>query len=153
MNNLSKRLLSEGIGAEKKQARVVTIEEENELWDKGVMGWHSPKPLFNAVFFYCGMLFCLRGGSEHRQLKISQFEVKEVADPSNSDKTIKCITYSEYGPKNHQGLVHQVHLNNKVVTHYADSTIGDRCFVVYLNCMSQSFLALRKIKISFIVSH
>ena len=45
LNNLSKRLLSKGIGAEKKQARVVTIEEENELWDKGVTGRHSPKCL------------------------------------------------------------------------------------------------------------
>ena len=40
------RVLSKGNGAEKKQARVVTIEEENELWDKGVVvGWHSLKSL------------------------------------------------------------------------------------------------------------
>ena len=50
LNNLSKRLLRKGIGAEKKQARVVTIEEENELWDKGVIGRHSPKSLQCCVF-------------------------------------------------------------------------------------------------------
>ena len=32
-------------GAEKKQARVVAIEEENEIWDKRVVGWHSPKSI------------------------------------------------------------------------------------------------------------
>ena len=41
----------------------------------------------------------------------------------------KCVIYSEFGLKNHQGLVHQVHLDNKIVTHYADESLGDRCIV------------------------
>uniref|UniRef100_A0A1X7TFH8 DUF3504 domain-containing protein n=1 Tax=Amphimedon queenslandica TaxID=400682 RepID=A0A1X7TFH8_AMPQE len=42
LNNESRRLLNEGIGAVKKQARVITVEEEEKLWDTGVMGTHSP---------------------------------------------------------------------------------------------------------------
>ena len=34
MNNLSKKLLSEGVGAQKRQARVITEKEENLLWEK-----------------------------------------------------------------------------------------------------------------------
>ena len=71
MNNLSKKLLGEGVGARKIQARVITEEEEEELWRKGVMGKHTPISLLNTVFFYCGMLFCLQGGLEHRELKYS----------------------------------------------------------------------------------
>ena len=93
------------------------------------MGIHSPTSLQNAVFFYSGMYFCLRGGVEHRELKLSQFEVKEVVDPVVEKKMIKCLIYTEHGSKNRQGLVHQVQLENKVVTHYADLAIGEWCFV------------------------
>ena len=34
----------------------------------------SPKALFRAVFFLNGQNFCLRGGDEHRRLKLSQIK-------------------------------------------------------------------------------
>ena len=34
LNNTSKELLKEGVGAQKKQARIITEEEEEELWQK-----------------------------------------------------------------------------------------------------------------------
>lgn len=82
MNNLFKKLLSEGIGAQKNQFRVITEEEENELWSKGIMGKSTPSSLQNAIFFYCGVLFCFRGGAEHRELKYIQFELTTVQDPT-----------------------------------------------------------------------
>ena len=129
LNNMSKKLLSQGVGAEKKQARVITDVEEDMLWEKKVMGSHSPVTLQNSVFFYCGLYFCLRGGSEHRDLKYSQFQVKEVQDPVESARMVKCVVHQEHSSKNHQGLLHQVHLDNKIVTHYADESLGERCFV------------------------
>ena len=56
-----------------------------ELWEKGIMGVKTPKCLLNAVF-YCGSLFCLRGSAEHQELKLSQFELKDAQDPSDSTK-------------------------------------------------------------------
>ena len=38
-----KRLQGEGIGAKKKQAEVITEDEEDLLWEKGLLGDHSPK--------------------------------------------------------------------------------------------------------------
>ena len=35
-----------------KQARIVTYHEENMLWERGVIGTHSPNSLLNAVFFF-----------------------------------------------------------------------------------------------------
>ena len=75
------------------------------------------------------VLFCLQGGAEHRELKYSLFELTTVQDPTDSSRTTKYVIYIEFGSKNHQGLVHQVHLDNKIVTHYADESLGDRCFV------------------------
>ena len=42
---------------------------------KEVMGSHSPVTLQNSFFFYCGLYFCLCGGSEHWDLKYSQLQV------------------------------------------------------------------------------
>ena len=46
LNNTSKKLLA-GVGAVKKQAKIIAPDEKDVLWSKGVY-------------------FCLRGGNEHR---------------------------------------------------------------------------------------
>ena len=105
------------------------------------MGTHSPTSLQHAIFFYCGLCFCLRGGEEHCQIKLSQFEVKEMPHPTEKRKMIKALTYAEHGSKNRQGLVHQVHLENEVITRYANPLLGESCFVhlseLYVSLLSQ----------------
>lgn len=129
VDNISRRLHKDGIGVAKVQARTVTIAEEQQLWDSGVLGTANPTSLLNAVFNYCGLHLCLRGGDEHHSLKLSQFVVKTVENPSATNKTIKCLTYNEHGSKNRPGSTHQVHLSNKEVIHYANSSLGEKCFV------------------------
>ena len=90
LNSTSKKLLASGVGAVKKQAKVITPEED-VIWSKGVIGTHTPTSLLNAVFFYCSVYFCLRWGNEHRQLKFSHFEFKEVTNPTDSAKMVKCV--------------------------------------------------------------
>ena len=133
LDNVSRELHKEGVGTVKVQARVVTDTEETQLWEMGMMGAHSPVALQNAVFFYCGVYFCLRGGDKHRDLKCSQFEIKEVENPPERTLMIKCLTYTEHGSKNRPGSMHQVHLENKVVSHYSNKELGDRCFVFLMD--------------------
>ena len=45
LDNLARSLHKQGVGAKKKQARVVTLAEEEELWHTGVMGWETPQAL------------------------------------------------------------------------------------------------------------
>ena len=118
------------IGASKNQARVVSIAEEDKLWSSSVMGCHSPLALQNAVFFLCGILLCLRGGEEHRNMKVTQFVIDEVENPWLPSEKIKRLTYTENGSKNRSGGMHQVHLDNKVVHHYANGSIGNRCLLL-----------------------
>ena len=68
-----------GVGAESKNAEVFTKEDEERLWTSGTLPVDMPKGLLHAVFFLNGKNFCLRGGIEHRQLKLSQ--IKRVDDP------------------------------------------------------------------------
>ena len=67
-----RELRENGIGVERKRASLITPDIENKLWNVGIIGTHSPQALLNAVFFYNGKNFCLRGISEHMKLKFSQ---------------------------------------------------------------------------------
>ena len=57
------KLHSDGVGRQIKHAEVISSEEEDRLWEKGVMNTTTPTGLQNAAFF---VMFCLRGGQEHR---------------------------------------------------------------------------------------
>ena len=46
-----KRIQQKGIGTHKRQAEVLTEDEEELLWHKGLLGDHSPIALLNTVFF------------------------------------------------------------------------------------------------------
>ena len=95
LDNITCKLHKEEVGTFKIQARTITVAEKQQLWESGVIGTSTPSALLNGVFFYCGIQLCLRGGSEHRSLKVSQFTIKQVENPSASDELIKClITWS-----------------------------------------------------------
>ena len=67
-----KMLRSIGVGVEVQRASIITSEMENTLWKLGIVGTHSPKALLNAVFFYNGKNFLLRGVQEHIELSFAQ---------------------------------------------------------------------------------
>ena len=68
------KLHSDGIGRQTKHAEVISVEEETQLWDSGVMDINTPTGLQNAAFFIVGKMFCLRGGQEYRDLQLSQIK-------------------------------------------------------------------------------
>ena len=123
-DSLFRELRSQGLGSETKQASIITKDEENLLWSRGIMGLHSPLSLIRTVFYYVGKVFCLRGREEHRNLKFSQFERKE--DP---DRYI----YTEYTSKNRCGSLGQLRVINKSVPVVANCDAGDRCLVKILD--------------------
>ena len=81
MDSCFSQLHSDGIGASKKSAGIINFDDEQLLWDNGVLGLDSPNSLFHTVFFYVGLHFCLRGGQEQRDLCLKQF----LRSPSNTD--------------------------------------------------------------------
>ena len=117
-------LREEGIGAEVRHASLISKVEENLLWDKGVLGIHCPLQLLRAVFYLNGKVFCLRGGKEHRNLKISQLVRHHGPDH---------YTYTENESKNRSGGLKQMKVENKVVPVYACSQAGVRCHVKLLD--------------------
>ena len=75
-----KRLISEGVGIEVKQAEPLSREEEDILWRKHYLGGSNPRALLDTMVFLLGRCFALRGGKEHRGLKFKQLSLIEGAD-------------------------------------------------------------------------
>ena len=122
MDSLYRKLRAAGIGAEKHSAKPFTKQDENKLWEQGIMGTCSPTSLLRAVFFYNGKNFCLRGGEEHRNLKLSLLK-----------RTENGYMYTENASKNRQGGISQLALKNKSVEILENRDAGDRCHCALLD--------------------
>uniref|UniRef100_A0A1X7TT57 DUF3504 domain-containing protein n=1 Tax=Amphimedon queenslandica TaxID=400682 RepID=A0A1X7TT57_AMPQE len=124
LNNVFKSLRSGGIGAEASHTETITSEEEDTLWETGVLNIDSPKGLLRCVFYYNGKCFCLRGGQEHRELGVSQ--LKRLYNPD-------CYIYSERSSKNRPGGTAQIRLEHKTVPIVANHAAGICCHVFLLD--------------------
>ena len=118
------KLHSEGIGVQVKHTEIIIKEDEVKLWTSGAMGLDSSRSLQNAAFFIVGKMFSLRGGAEHRLLKLSQ--ITRMANPDQ-------YVYHENVSKNHNGSFKKIHVKKKVVLIYACPEVGDRCPVDVLD--------------------
>ena len=49
LDNVGRQLRAESVGAEVKHASVVSKEEEEALWQEGILGSSNPKSLLRAV--------------------------------------------------------------------------------------------------------
>ena len=117
-----KRLRSQGLGVKKKRAEALTIEDEDKLWEEGLLGATTPHTLLDTMVYMCGLYFALRSGKEHRDLQYSQIKLVE------SDRSSHIIYTENVSKNNTGGLQHRKH-EPKVVTHYANLDNPSRCFV------------------------
>ena len=64
----------------RKQAGLLTFEEENRLWELGILSTETPLSLLNAVFVLNGINPVAQ---EHHGLKSSQFTFGTREDPDD----------------------------------------------------------------------
>ena len=120
-----KRLQQLGIGSKKKQAEPLTDEEEEVLWQKGLLGDHTPKALVNTMVFMNGLYFALRSGKEHRELRFNPSQISLVERTGERPY----LEYTEDGSKNRPGGLRGLRIGHKTVKHHANLTDPSRCFV------------------------
>lgn len=70
LNHQMKEAAAKGIGTTPKQAEVITVEQENDLWERGFLGSDEPEKLRDTVLWLFGLNFALRAGQEHRSLRM-----------------------------------------------------------------------------------
>ncbi|VDI47764.1 Hypothetical predicted protein [Mytilus galloprovincialis] len=72
LDAIMKERATEGLGANThKQADVISVDEETALYDKGIIGMDNPQQLLDTLLYLCGLHFALRGGNEHRRLRLN----------------------------------------------------------------------------------
>ena len=58
-----------GIGLIRKRAEVITMDEENQMWESRMLGEDFGKQLVETLVYLFVLHFVLRGGKEHRRLR------------------------------------------------------------------------------------
>ena len=124
LDNLFKSLRNDGFGSSSLGTEGISSEEEDMLCKSGVINLKTPKGLPRAAFYICGKCFCLRGGSEHRNLTLSHFQRLDKPDR---------YVYQERVSKNKPGGFKQLQMEHKVVSIVANQSAGDRCPVFVLD--------------------
>ena len=120
-----KNLQSQGIGSKKRQADVLREDEQELLWQKGLLGDTTPQSLLDTIVFCNGLYFALRSGKEHRQLRNTPCQIELVEHPG----VRPYLKYTEGISKNHPGGLKGRKMKPKVVYQHANLDNPKRCFV------------------------
>ena len=137
-----KRLNATGNYLNKKQAHVqpITLDQENRLWELGLLGDHNAQVLLNTVVYQVGFFFAMRSGSEHRRLRHSPSQIQLYEPPGDRaylvyqedvSKTNQggLLVYQEDVSKTNQGGLASRKKTPKEVYQYANLENPSRCFV------------------------
>ena len=83
------------LGTVRKQAQVISLDYENQLWMKGVLGEDHPDKLRNTVLYLLGVNLALRAGDEHYALRRPGECVGSQLSFELNDLGVKCLVYRE----------------------------------------------------------
>jgi len=119
-----KKRQKQGLGCNPKKADVVTFEMENFLFENNFFGSNSPKQLLNTLIYLLGVRLMLRS-SEHRQLRLSMFEIGD-----------DFFVYNEWSSKNNPGGLLRKNLKPKSVK-VVSCEDKNRCPVQFLKMYVQ----------------
>ncbi len=127
LDNHMKSLAKEGFVQPHNQAVPISVNEENSLWEQGVLGDDTPEKLVNTLMYLIGIHFALHGGDEHKALKVGLFaQIKLMYD---EEQDVKYLQYQPTQLKNNQGGIKDMWHKPKVVKAYENLTNPDCCIV------------------------
>ena len=89
---------------------------EEVLWEKGLLGDHTPQVLIDTMVYCMDLYFALRSGEEHRRLHYRPSQIELVTTPNGKEFLI----YKEDISKNNQAGLKQRKLAPKEVVQYAN---------------------------------
>lgn len=126
LDNVMKSKAKQGIGAYIKQAKEITIDEENIMWEMGILGESDPETLFNTVFYLVGLHFALRGGQEHRDLRAGENSQLNIQVDVNGTRYLE---YNEETSKCMTGGLKDIDIKRKCVKAFENKSEPNKCIV------------------------
>ena len=125
IDNLIKRRSMERIAQKVKRSELITMTDEEEMWDFGVLSEENPDALRNTVMYLIGLTFALRGGKEHRALRNPHFNPQiqvKVSEKSGQ----KYLLYTEdIVSKTNQGGLSGRKISPKVVKAFGNPNLKE----------------------------
>ena len=123
---MMKESASDGLGLTKKQGEIITLDEEEQLWSKGVLGDSSPQQLLDTLIYLFGIHFALRGGSEHRRLRLENSQIVKGKDKRTG---LEYLEYREDISKTNAGGLKDRKIRGKITRAYENRADKKRCIV------------------------
>lgn len=113
------------VGAAKptRRAKVVSIELEDSLWEKGVLGQSNGRQLVDTLVYMIGLHCGLRACAEHRALVFGD-QLQLVVENG-----VEKIIYTECVSKNRSFGIRHSNIEPKVVSVYKNTLHPERCLV------------------------
>ena len=85
----------QNIGTIRKQAQVISLRYEDELWQKNILGEDNPEKLHNTVLYILGVNLALRAGDEHYALRRSGCGIQSQLSFESNEMGLRCLVYRE----------------------------------------------------------
>ena len=143
-----KHLNSTGQYIHKRRAEPITVEDENLLWELGLLGTTSPTVLLHTLVYMVGLYFALRSGSEHRWLRYVPAQIQLIEKPH----ACPYLIYQEDISKTNQGGLHSRTKQPKEVIHYANTKNSEGILFISIRHTCQGVHQIGLL-VHFIFSH
>ena len=124
LDAMMKESASDGLGLTKKQGEIITLDEEEQLWSKGVLGDSSPQQLLDTLIYMFGIHFALRGGSEHRRLRLGNSKIVKGKDKRTG---LEYLEYREDISTTNAGGLKDRKIRGKITRAYENRADKKRC--------------------------
>ena len=129
-DNVMKESATNNIGMVKKQAQFISLDIENDMWEKGVLGESTPDKLRETVLFLLGINLGLRAGYKHYSLRHDAHDKPSQLSFERSENNKRCLVYREDSvTKTNDGGIASLKKERKVVWIFPNEQNVNRCTV------------------------
>ena len=105
-----------GLGTIKKQAQVISIQNEVKLWEKGILGEDNPEKFRSTVLYLISVNCALRAGDEHHTLRRPGGCTPFQSTIESDEFGVNCIVYREdFITKKNRGGLKDMKKERKIV--------------------------------------
>ncbi|XP_062572787.1 uncharacterized protein LOC134234758 [Saccostrea cucullata] len=122
-----KELSRMGIGISRKQADIISAEQENEMWERGILETDTAKMLVDTLLYSIGLNFALRAGQKHQNLQVGTNS--QLSLNISKDDGRRYLQYTEKASKSNIGDLNHRKITPKVTRAYENVDEPERCLV------------------------